>query len=205
MATRKIDTQIARDSQWKEMPIRVRYFWFYLLTTDFSTTIGIFHLPLNIVAAETDLDLIEIKQYLMELTDMGIVNYSPRTSEIVIFNYAKYNIFGWNDFMKKQVFKELAKVKNIELIKQLVDYISNYVVERPNDPRSTYLSQALWACKQVLKPKEKDYTQKEKKDKDIDNYVDVDVDNYIDRDSGNLEEEWNELLKRLEGENNGHN
>lgn len=183
MATRKIDTQIARDNLWREMPIKVRYFWFYLLTTDFSTTIGIFHLPLEIVQTETDLTKDEIIEYLKILTEKGIIKFSPSTSEIVIFNYPKYNIFGWNDYMRRMVFKELARVKNLSLVNELVEYIERYVLERPNDPRSAFLSNLIWACKQILKPKEKVGIQKEnKKDRDNENDNDSDNDNDEEKD-----------------------
>lgn len=195
MATRKIDTQIARDNLWREMPIKVRYFWLYLLTCEFTTTIGIFHLPLNIVSTETDLTLDEVNECIDTLKNKGIVDFAPNTSEIVIYNYAKYNIFGWNDFMRKQVFKELAKVKDLELINKLVVYIAKYVEERPNDNRSTYLSQLLWACDKVLKPKEKTPYKKENKNKDID--IDIDRDNDIDNDSDSYKEKnkWDKILE----------
>ena len=185
MATRKIDTQIARDNLWREMPIKVRYFWLYLLTCEFTTTIGIFHLPLEIVSTETDLTKEEITEYLKILEEKGIIAYNETTSEIVIYNFAKYNIFGWNDFMRKLVFGELGRIKDLSLISKLVAYISRYVEERPNDPRSTYLSQLIWACNKTLKPKEKVHTQKENKEKDRDRDNDRDNDN---------DNEWNKIL-----------
>ena len=133
MATRKIDTKIARDSRWKEMPIRVRYLWFYLLTTDFSQIIGIFYLPLDMVAAETGLDIVEVKQYLMELTDLKMLLFSPDTSEVIIFNFPKYNIFGWNEYIKSQIENELATVKNLNLIKIMIDTLHKFIKKRTND------------------------------------------------------------------------
>lgn len=193
MATRKIDTQIARDNLWREMPIKVRYFWFYLLTTDFSTTIGIFHLPLDIVATETDLTNDEIMEYLKFLVVKGLIDFCPQTSEIVIFNYPKYNVFGWNDYMRKMVFKELARVKNLDLISSLINYMQRYILERPNDPRVSYLNNVIWACSQVLKPKEKVGNQKENnKDKDRDSDKDNDSDNDNDKES------WETLLGEME-------
>lgn len=181
MATRKIDTKIARDSRWKEMPIRVRYLWFYLLTTDFSQLIGIFYLPLDMVAAETNLELDEIKQYLMTLTDMHLLLFSPDTSEIVIFNYPKFNIFGWNDYIKAQVEKELSNVKNLNLIKIMRDTLKSFIFERTNDKyKSNFLYEAMKCCDRALKPyinsQEKEKSIKEK-GLDVDKDVDLDVDN----------------------------
>lgn len=189
MATRKIDTQIARDIQWKEMSIKVRYFWFYLLTTDFSKTIGIFYLPLDIVATETDLDISEIKQYLAKLTELKLLVYSPESSEVVIFNYPKYNIFGWNDFMKKQIMSELSTIKNLNLIKIIIFYLQNYVLTRPNDRRTQYLSKAISCCKKALKPYEKEKEKTIDKDIDVDEDKDVDID--VDEDKDNM----NEIIK----------
>ena len=196
MATRKIDTQIARDNLWREMPIKVRYFWLYLLTCDFTTTIGIFHLPLNIVSTETDLTIDELKNCIETLKTKGIIDYEESTGEIVIFNYAKYNIFGWNDFMRKMVFKELGRIKSLALIDKLVAYISKYVEERPNDPRSTFLSNLIWACNKFLKPKEKDPYQKENKKKDKDNDNDYDIDNDNEKDKESIQNEIEDYLCR---------
>lgn len=172
MATRKIDTQIARDSHWRDMSIRVRYFWFYLLTTDFSKTVGIFHLPLDLVSQETDLEVDEIKQYLMTLTDMHLLLYSPETSEVVIFNYPKYNIFGWDKSLEKQITNELSTIKNLNLIKIISSFIQNYILTRPNDRRSIFLSKVLTCCDKALQPfKEKEKTLDKDKDKDEDKEI----------------------------------
>lgn len=186
MATRKIDTRIARDNRWKEMPIRVRYLWFYLLTTDFSQVIGIFYLPLDMVAAETNLDIDEVKQYLWTLTEMHLLLYSPETSEIIIFNYPKFNIFGWNKYMKSQIESELSNVKNLNLIKIMRDTLHTFILERTNDKyKSNFLNEAMACCDRALKPYDKSI-EKEKfiKEKDLDKDLDVDKD--VD-----LDEEYN--------------
>ena len=198
MATRKIDTQIARDSHWKEMPIRVRYFWFYLLTTDFSKTVGIFHLPLDIVSQETDLDISEIKQYLMTLTDMHLLLYSPETSEVVIFNYPKYNIFGWNKSLECQITNELSTVKNLNLIQIISSFIQNYIITRPNDKRSVFLSKVLGCCEIALKPlKEKEKTLDKDKDEDKDKENENGMEDKLIVHTNNFEDDNWEAMQRI--------
>lgn len=203
MATRKIDTRIARDSRWKEMPIRVRYLWFYLLTTDFSQIIGIFYLPLDMVAAETNLGIDEVKQYLMTLTDMKLLLFSPDTSEIIIFNYPKFNIFGWNKYIKTQIENELSNIKNLNLIKIMRDTLNSFILERTNDKvRSSFLNEAMSCCDRALRPYEKEKSTKEKdldvdKDVDLDKDLDVDI-NIIDRNEEKdliEKSEWEKLVQ----------
>ena len=197
MATRKIDTKIARDSRWKEMPIRVRYLWLYLLTTDFSQIIGIFYLPLDMVAAETNLEIDEIKQYLMALTDMHLLLFSPETSEVIIFNYPKFNIFGWNKFIKTQIENELANVKNLNLIKLMRETLRTFILERTNDKyRSNFLSQAMDCCDKALKP----YIASVEKEKFIkEKGLDVDIDEDVDEDN-KIEEKEKDYIEKTDWE-----
>ena len=184
------------------MPIRVRYLWFYLLTTDFSQLIGIFYLPLDMVAAETNLDIDEIKQYLMTLTDMHLLLYSPSTSEVIIFNFPKYNIFGWNKFIETQIENELANVKNLNLIRIMQDTLNRFILERTNDKsRAMYLDKALKCCEKALKPyiasieKEKSIKEKEL-DVDLDEDVDVEDINERNKEKDCIEKaDWDELVR----------
>ena len=154
MAIRRIDTRIARDSQWKEMPIRVRYFWFYLLTTDFSSCIGIFYLPLEQVALDTDLSIEEIKMYLYKLKELDLIDYSPRTSEIAIWNYPRFNIFGWTSNMARLVEDELSVIKDLQLIKSMHKRLSRHIKSRPNDKSNEYLGNALKLFRKAIREEE---------------------------------------------------
>ena len=181
------------------MPIRVRYLWFYLLTTDFSQIIGIFYLPLDMVAAETNLEIDEVKQYLMTLTDMKLLAFSPETSEVIIFNYPKFNIFGWNEYIKAQIENELSNVKNLNLIKIMRDVLQSFINERTNDKvRCKFLNEAYKCCDRALRPYEKEKSIKEK-GLDIDKDIDVDLD--VDEDIENNNERNKE--KKLQ-ENSGY-
>lgn len=181
------------------MPIRVRYLWFYLLTTDFSQIIGIFYLPLDMVAAETGLDIVEVKQYLMELTDLKMLLFSPDTSEVIIFNFPKYNIFGWNEYIKSQIENELATVKNLNLIKIMIDTLRKFIKKRTNDKvRASYLQKALKCCENALKPYIASH-EKEKfiKEKGLDVDLDVEYNNGMNKEKECIEkgDDWEEAIR----------
>lgn len=181
------------------MPIRVRYLWFYLLTTDFSQIIGIFYLPLDMVAAETGLDIVEVKQYLMELTDLKMLLFSPDTSEVIIFNFPKYNIFGWNEYIKSQIENELATVKNLNLIKIMIDTLHKFIKKRTNDKvRASYLQKALKCCENALKPYIPKH-EKEKfiKEKGLDVDLDVEYNNGMNKEKECIEkdDDWEEAIR----------
>ena len=64
------------------------------------------------------LEIDEVKQYLMTLTDMKLLAFSPETSEVIIFNYPKFNIFGWNEYIKTQI-ENGQEIDSIEVKKRL--------------------------------------------------------------------------------------
>lgn len=174
MSNRKIDVDIWKDKKIKKdiTSFRVRYLWFFLLTCPLSTTCGIFKLTFEEMAFYTDLDIDECKQYLMSLHDLNLLEYNPATEEIAIFNYPKYNIYGWTTQVENLLNKELSNVKDINLIKLMCDSLTNFI----ENHQSEYMKCKL--MKKVLEVYEsyikKDEVEEEKpKEEEIPSWEDM--------------------------------
>lgn len=127
-ATRMIATDLWQDQVWRRniKEIQVRYLWLYLLTCTMSKTCGIYHLPLDLASMETRLNDEELVRCLNVLIDNKMCVYSAETEEIAITNFPKYNIRNLGKPMVDCVSRELALVKNRELIKVLIDNLYKY-------------------------------------------------------------------------------
>jgi len=129
MINRKIDVDIWKDKKMRKdiSNLRVRYFWLFLLTCPLSTTCGIFKITFDEMSFYTDLDIDECKQYLMTLHDLNLIEYNTETEEIAIFNYPKYNIYGWTDQVSMLLTKELTAVHDQNLIRLMCKTMQRFI------------------------------------------------------------------------------
>ena len=131
MAIRQVSTDLWLDTKWRKeiVSIKERYLWLYLMTCPLSKTCGIFHLPIEVIVMETKLDISEVWQYLNDLIENGMCAYNEKTEEIAIFNFYKYHIRNANKPIRDMLNKELAQVKDKNLIQMVVDNIESSISE----------------------------------------------------------------------------
>lgn len=161
---RIITSEIWTDKKWCESitNIRERYLWLYLLTAPRTQLIGIYHLPFSEIAYHTLLDESEIKMWLMDLTDKGLIEYDTDTSELLIYNYAKYNIYGEIKSVEYLIKRELMFVKSDMLLEKLAEKLTyngeidlvNIVRERCIKKRKVYKEKEITKVNEKKKEKE---------------------------------------------------
>ena len=123
---RIVDTSFWTDGKVDEFSPEDKLFMLYLLTSPFSTQLGIyeisikqvaFHLGYSIDTVEVLLDRFE-KKY-------GVIIYSPSTNEIAIKNFLKHSIVKGGAPVRDCLIKELKNVKNKDLIARVFIHIKD--------------------------------------------------------------------------------
>lgn len=124
---RPVDTSFWTDGKVDEFSPEDKYFMLYLMTGPLTTQLGIygisvkqfaFHLGYSMDTVRVLLDRFE-KKY-------GIIIYSSETSEIAIRNYLRHSIVKGGFPVRDCLIKEMAKVKNKELISQVFSHLKSY-------------------------------------------------------------------------------
>ena len=69
-----------------------RYVAVYLKTNRYAGMIGAYYLPFVTIAHETLLDIKRVKRAMDEIINKGIAYYDPKTEEVYVPSYARYNI-----------------------------------------------------------------------------------------------------------------
>lgn len=93
----------------------------YLLTNQRTEQLGIFKLPINIMAIELEMPQEEIEVSIKNLENAGVIMYSYSTYEVAILNYNKYNIFRGGNATESCYNDMHKKVKDINLVKAVYD------------------------------------------------------------------------------------
>lgn len=217
---RVVSSEIWRDTKFRrEMKSqKCKYLWLYLLTCPSSQSIGIFYLPIDEIVIDTKLDIDEVKQNLMSLTDLGMLDYDMETEEILIYNYPKHNIGAWGKPIIDKINSELSKVSRIEFISKEIEYLKTFVSAHPNDKRASIMEKVIPLYVNALKPvneKERDL-ESNKVSSSISNSISINnvpchetledksnisLNNSNEDDTTN----WNDLCKSIEVEENENN
>ena len=97
----------------EEMNINEKYFFLYLLTNPHTSQIGCYEITIRQMQYETGLDKSEIEKYLDRFEkELGIIEYSKTTKELLIKNWYKYN-FTKSPKMFAYIKKEMQNIKHI--------------------------------------------------------------------------------------------
>lgn len=209
---RIIDTRLWEDDKFREeLPRLGQILWLYLLTNEKSTSIGIYAINFDKIAFDTKLSIEEVKQYLMKLTDLEMLEYDTKTKEVLIYNSPIYN---WNSAGKPiydMVRSELSNVKCFALIQKSYQHLMNYVEEHPQDKRIKTISYILPIYKDLLstfkkpllgKGDKEDIVNLVDKPKDKNIYININNESYHDTCHESLETEksFTDLVDDLEQE-----
>ena len=111
---RNIHTSFWEDSKVQEdMDIHEKYFFLYLLTNPHTSQIGCYEITIRQMQYETGLDKSKIELYLERFEkELGIIEYSKITKELLIKNWYKYN-FTKSPKMFSYIKKEMQNIKHI--------------------------------------------------------------------------------------------
>ena len=102
----------------EEMTPEDKYFFLYLLTNSNTTQIGIYQITKKQMAFDIGYSMESIKSLLERFIDNHkLVLYNPKTRELAIKNWGKYNLRRGGKPMLDCVKSELKEVKDTSLIK----------------------------------------------------------------------------------------
>ncbi len=115
---RQIQTSYWQDDFVLNLTPEEKYFYLYLLTNSKTKQCGIYQLPMPIIIVETGYNQETVEKLMRRFIDYGKIIYSPKTREIGILNWPKYNPME-SPKTKACVTKELKEVKDKTLIDRI--------------------------------------------------------------------------------------
>lgn len=121
---RIVDTSFWTDGKVDEFSPEDKYFMLYLLTNPFSTQLGIYGISIKQVAFQLGYSMDTVRVLLDRFENKyGIIIYSKETSEIAIKNFLRHSIVKGGFPVRDCLIKEMARVKNKDLIAQIFAHI----------------------------------------------------------------------------------
>ena len=116
-----------------------RYFYLYLLTNPHSNLCGCYEISFKQAASETGYSIDTITNLINRLQNvLQIISYDPKTKELLLLNWYKFNWTTSKDF-QKALFREIDTIKNKQFKEYLLSiYEGDETVTRPSlDGRET--------------------------------------------------------------------
>lgn len=103
-----------------------KYFWLYLLTNPQTKQLGIYKLPIKIIAFQTGYSE-EVVKVLLERFDKtyNIIKYNHETQEVAILNYLKWAIVRGGKPVEDCIKADMEKVKDKTLITFVYNHLAN--------------------------------------------------------------------------------
>jgi uncharacterized phage protein (TIGR02220 family) len=122
---RIVDTSFWTDGKVDEFSPEDKYFMLYLLTNPFSTQLGIYEISVKQVAFQLGYSVDSVNVLLDRFENKyGIIIYSKRTNEVAIKNFLRHSIIKGGKPVEDCIKKEMSKVKNKNLIREVFEFIS---------------------------------------------------------------------------------
>src|ERR1035437_9105039 len=115
---RQIQTTYWQDEFVLNLTPEEKYFYLFLLTNSKTKQCGIYQLPVQVIVFETGYNQETIDKLLKRFIDYGKILYNPKTHEIGLINWLKYNPME-SPKTKACVTKELKEVKDKTLIDKI--------------------------------------------------------------------------------------
>lgn len=121
---RIVDTSFWTDGKVDEFSPEDKYFMLYLMTSPFTTQLGIYGISVKQIAFQLGYSMDTVRVLLERFeSKYDIIIYSKETSEIAIKNYLRHSIVKGGFPVRDCLIKEMAKVKNKDLIAQVFAHI----------------------------------------------------------------------------------
>lgn len=123
---RIVDTSFWTDGKVDDFSPEDKYFMLYLLTSPFSTQLGIYEVSLKQAAFQLGYSIDAVKVLIERFQNKyGIVLFSPDTNEIAIKNFLRHSIIKGGAPVRDLLIKELKKVKDKDLISAVFLHIKD--------------------------------------------------------------------------------
>ena len=123
---RIVDTSFWTDGKVDEFSPEDKYFMLYLMTSPFTTQLGIYGISVKQIAFQLGYSMDTVRVLLDRFENKyEIIIYSQETSEIAIKNYLRHSIVKGGFPVRDCLIKEMAKVKNKDLIAQVFAHIKS--------------------------------------------------------------------------------
>lgn len=124
---RVVDMDFWVDSKVDDFTPEDKYFMVYLLTNPFSTQLGIYGISIKQAAFQMGYSLDAVKNLIDRFEHKyGMIIYSEETGEIAIKNYLRHSIIKGGKPVEDCILREMAKVKNKELINTVFTSLLRY-------------------------------------------------------------------------------
>jgi uncharacterized phage protein (TIGR02220 family) len=121
---RIVDTSFWTDGKVDEFSPEDKYFMLYLMTSPFTTQLGIYGISVKQIAFQLGYSMDTVRVLLERFeSKYDIIIYSKETSEIGVKNYLRHSIVKGGFPVRDCLIKEMAKVKNKDLIAQVFAHI----------------------------------------------------------------------------------
>lgn len=103
-----------------------KYFWLYLLTNPQTRQLGIYKLPIKIIAFQTGYSIETIKVLIDRFDRVyNVIKYNHETQEVAILNYLKWSIVRGGKPVEDCIKADMEKVKD----KSLITFVYKHLVE----------------------------------------------------------------------------
>lgn len=124
---RPVDTSFWTDDKVDDFSPEDKYFMLYLMTGPLTTQLGIYGISVKQFAFHLGYSLDTVRVLLDRFENKyGIIIYSQETSEIAIKNYLRHSIIKGGFPVRDCLIKEMAKVKNKDLIAKVFAHVKSY-------------------------------------------------------------------------------
>lgn len=121
---RIVDTSFWTDGKVDEFSPEDKYFMLYLMTSPFTTQLGIYSISVKQMAFQLGYSMDTVRVLLERFeSKYDIIIYSRETNEIAIKNYLRHSIIKGGFPVRDCLIKEMAKVKNKDLIARVFAHI----------------------------------------------------------------------------------
>jgi uncharacterized phage protein (TIGR02220 family) len=121
---RNVDTSFWTDSKVDEWSPEDKYFMLYLMTSPFTTQLGIYEISIKQAAFQLGYSIDTVKVLLERFEKKyGMIYFSPETNEVAIKTSLCHSIVKGGAPVRDCLVKELKKVKNRDLIAKVFSHI----------------------------------------------------------------------------------
>ncbi len=122
---RLVDSGFWTDNKTEDFTPEDKYFMLWLLTNPFTTQLGIYSINIKHSALQLGYSEDTVKYLLERFQDFyGVIIYSKETKEVAVKNFLRHSIIKGGKPVEDCIKKEMAKVKNKNLIYQVFKHIA---------------------------------------------------------------------------------
>lgn len=123
---RVVDTSFWTDGKVDEFTPEDKLFMMYLLTSPFSTQLGIYEISIKQVAFHLGYSMDTVRNLIERFENSyKIIIFSQSTNEVAIKNFLRHSIIKGGKPVEDCIKREMAKVKNKSLISKVFSHISD--------------------------------------------------------------------------------